>query len=185
MILLIAMGVGAAVSASGLIGFVGLTVPHIVRLFWGPNHRHVLPGSLLFGAILLVSADLVARTIIVPQELPIGLMTALLGAPFFLFLILKSKRGNRIRNHLCLLRGNFHSWRVAGKYLRISVFPFTPANLWLFLAGTVLARAHFSTWLLENWSRHLEALKSSASRLGDGASKIWHKGGQSCRKQRP
>ena len=96
MILLIAMGVGAAVSASGLIGFVGLTVPHIVRLFWGPNHRHVLPGSLLFGAILLVSADLVARTIIVPQELPIGLMTALLGAPFFLFLILKSKRGNRI-----------------------------------------------------------------------------------------
>lgn len=96
MILLIAMGVGAAVSASGLIGFVGLTVPHIVRLFWGPNHRHVLPGSLLVGAILLVSADLVARTIIVPQELPIGLMTALLGAPFFLFLILKSKRGNRI-----------------------------------------------------------------------------------------
>ncbi|WP_407713729.1 FecCD family ABC transporter permease [Comamonas testosteroni] len=92
MILLIAVGVGAAVSVSGLIGFVGLTVPHIVRFVWGPNHRHVLPGSMLVGAILLVSADLVARTIVIPQELPIGLMTALLGAPFFLYLVLKSKR---------------------------------------------------------------------------------------------
>lgn len=92
MILLIAVGVGAAVSVSGLIGFVGLTVPHIVRMVWGPNHKHVLPGSMLVGAILLVSADLVARTVVIPQELPIGLMTALLGAPFFLYLVMKSKR---------------------------------------------------------------------------------------------
>lgn len=92
MILLIAIGVGAAVSVSGLIGFVGLTVPHIVRMVWGPNHKHVLPGSMLVGAILLVSADLFARTVVIPQELPIGLMTALLGAPFFLYLVIKSKR---------------------------------------------------------------------------------------------
>jgi iron complex transport system permease protein len=92
MILLIAIGVGAAVSVSGLIGFIGLTVPHIVRMVWGPNHKHVLPASMLVGAILLVAADLTARTVVIPQELPIGLMTALLGAPFFLFLVMKSKK---------------------------------------------------------------------------------------------
>lgn len=91
-ILLIAVGVGAAVSVSGLIGFVGLVVPHIVRLFLGPNHKQVLPCSVLVGSILLVSADLVARTIVSPSELPIGIMTAMIGAPFFLYLILKKKK---------------------------------------------------------------------------------------------
>lgn len=91
-ILLVAMGVGASVAISGLIGFVGLIVPHLVRMVTGPNHKLVIPGSILVGAILLTAADLLARTVITPQELPIGLMTSLLGAPFFLYLILREKR---------------------------------------------------------------------------------------------
>lgn len=91
-IFLVALGVGASVAVSGLIGFIGLIVPHLVRLLTGPNHKLVIPGSILVGAILLTSADLLARTIITPQELPIGLMTSILGAPFFLYLILREKR---------------------------------------------------------------------------------------------
>ncbi len=76
-----------AVAVSGTIGFVGLIVPHILRLIVGPDHRLLLPASALGGAVLLVLCDAVARTVLAPAELPIGIITALLGAPFFLFLL--------------------------------------------------------------------------------------------------
>jgi iron complex transport system permease protein len=82
--------VGAAVSITGVIGFVGLVVPHVLRLVGGPDHRFVLPGSVLFGAVLLVAADLVSRTVVAPAELPIGIVTAFVGAPVFLWLLLRS-----------------------------------------------------------------------------------------------
>jgi len=80
---------GAVVSVSGLIGFVGLIVPHLVRMLWGPDHRFLLPASALAGAILLVFADLIARTILAPSEIPVGVITALGGAPFFVYLLRK------------------------------------------------------------------------------------------------
>lgn len=82
----------AAVSVSGLIGFVGLIVPHIVRLLWGADHRALLPLSLLSGAIFLIAVDGLARTVLAPAEIPVGVLTALCGAPFFLFLLRRSKR---------------------------------------------------------------------------------------------
>ncbi len=88
----VALSVGAAVSAAGGIGFVGLIVPHLLRLMGGADHRYVLPGSAIGGAILLVSADLFARTVAIPAELPVGVVTALLGGPFFLWLLLRFKR---------------------------------------------------------------------------------------------
>jgi iron complex transport system permease protein len=78
---------GAVVSVSGLIGFVGLVVPHLVRMIWGPDHRFLLPASALAGAILLVLADTVARTALAPSEIPVGVITALGGAPFFVYLL--------------------------------------------------------------------------------------------------
>jgi iron complex transport system permease protein len=87
LVVLIALGVAAAVSVTGIIGFVGLVVPHLLRLAAGPDHRLLLPGAALLGAMLLTAADLVARTVIAPAELPIGVVTALLGAPFFLWLL--------------------------------------------------------------------------------------------------
>ncbi len=87
-----ALMVGAAVSVVGVIGFVGLVVPHIMRLLIGSDHRLVLPLSALAGAILLVVADLFARQILYPAELPIGLLMALLGGPFFLMLLLNKRR---------------------------------------------------------------------------------------------
>ncbi|WP_373186697.1 FecCD family ABC transporter permease [Halopseudomonas sp.] len=92
LILLTALGVGACVAVAGLIGFVGLVVPHLIRLMLGVDHRLVLPGSMLFGGGLLLLADVVARLVIAPAELPIGILTALLGAPFFLILLLRSQR---------------------------------------------------------------------------------------------
>ena len=89
---LVALTVGAGVAAAGPIGFVGLVVPHLLRLWIGPDHRYLLPGSVLLGAILLIGADLIARTILAPAELPIGIVTAALGAPFFLFLLLRQRR---------------------------------------------------------------------------------------------
>ncbi len=86
---------GAAVAVSGSIGFVGLVIPHLVRLVTGPDHRHVLPLSLLTGGAFLVLADLVARNIIAPQELPIGVITALIGAPIFAFLLVRERLGRR------------------------------------------------------------------------------------------
>ncbi len=88
-----ALMVGAAVSVVGVIGFVGLVVPHVIRLWVGSDHRLVLPLSALAGAILLVVADLFARLLIYPAELPIGLLMALLGGPFFLMLLLNKRRG--------------------------------------------------------------------------------------------
>lgn len=77
---------GSAVAVAGPVGFVGLVVPHLVRFFVGVDYRWILPYSILFGAILLVSADIAARMVLRPQELPLGVMTALLGAPFFIYL---------------------------------------------------------------------------------------------------
>ena len=87
-----ALSVGAAVSAAGGIGFVGLVVPHLLRLVGGPDHRFVLPSSALAGAILLVFADTLARTAVSPMELPIGIITGALGGPFFLWLLIQHKR---------------------------------------------------------------------------------------------
>ncbi len=91
LILCIALGVGAAVAAAGLIGFVGLIVPHLVRLIAGPDHRVVLPASALAGASLLLFADVFARLVLAPAELPIGIVTVFLGAPFFLFLLVRGR----------------------------------------------------------------------------------------------
>ncbi|MET0787195.1 MAG: iron ABC transporter permease [Paenisporosarcina sp.] len=83
---------GAAVAVSGTIGFIGLVVPHMMRLVWGADHRHLLPLSFLNGASLLVLCDLLSRTIIAPTELPIGVITAFLGAPVFAFIFFKQRR---------------------------------------------------------------------------------------------
>lgn len=86
-----ALGVGTAVAAAGMIGFVGLVVPHLVRLMIGPDHRLLLPASALAGGSLLLLADLLARLTLAPAELPIGIVTALLGGPFFLYLLLRGR----------------------------------------------------------------------------------------------
>ena len=91
LVLCTALGVGAAVAAAGLIGFIGLVVPHLMRLLVGPDHRVLLPASLLAGATLLLLADLVARLALAPAELPIGIVTALIGAPFFLYLLVRGR----------------------------------------------------------------------------------------------
>lgn len=91
LILCIALGVGAAVAAAGLIGFIGLIVPHLMRLLVGPDHRLVLPASALAGASLLLCADIFARLVLAPAELPIGIVTAFIGAPFFLFLLVRGR----------------------------------------------------------------------------------------------
>lgn len=83
---------GVGVAVSGAIGFVGLVIPHILRLLIGPHHRWLLPLSMLVGAAFLVLADCVARTLIAPEEIRLGVLTAALGAPFFLFLLLKHRR---------------------------------------------------------------------------------------------
>jgi iron complex transport system permease protein len=83
---------GAAVAVSGTIGFVGLVVPHMTRMLWGSDHRHVLPLSFINGASLLIICDLVSRTIISPSELPIGVITAFIGAPVFAFIFWKQRR---------------------------------------------------------------------------------------------
>lgn len=84
---------GAAVAVSGSIGFVGLVIPHLIRLVTGPNHRHVLPLSLIMGGAFLILADLMARTLIAPKELPIGVITALIGAPVFALLLIRERLG--------------------------------------------------------------------------------------------
>ncbi|MEM1041055.1 MAG: iron ABC transporter permease [Bacteroidota bacterium] len=91
-IALSALAVGAVTAVSGLIGFVGLVVPHLIRLAFGPDHRLLLPASALLGATLLVATDLFARILIAPAEIPIGILTALGGAPFFLALLLRGQR---------------------------------------------------------------------------------------------
>jgi iron complex transport system permease protein len=91
LIFLTALGVGVSVALAGLIGFVGLIVPHMVRLLIGPDHRALLPASALAGASLLLIADSIARVVVLPAELPTGILTALLGAPFFVALLLKQR----------------------------------------------------------------------------------------------
>ena len=83
------LATGAAVSIGGPIGFVGIIIPHLVRLLVGPDHRLVLPAATLFGAAFLVGCDLVARTILAPVELPVGIITAMIGGPFFLWLLIR------------------------------------------------------------------------------------------------
>jgi iron complex transport system permease protein len=82
----------ASVSFVGTIGFVGIIIPHIVRLIWGADHRHLLPLAILTGAIFMILADLISRTILAPTEIPIGVITAICGAPFFLYLLRRRKR---------------------------------------------------------------------------------------------
>lgn len=91
-ILLTALIVGVCISISGIIGFVGLIVPHFLRLLKGSDYRYLLKSAPLVGAIFLILADTLARTIIAPAELPIGILTAMVGAPFFLWLLLQSQQ---------------------------------------------------------------------------------------------
>lgn len=84
----------AAVSFSGIIGFVGLVVPHVVRLIWGADYRRVIPLSVIGGGALLLCADVLARILLAPQEIPTGIITSLIGAPFFLWLLRRSRRQN-------------------------------------------------------------------------------------------
>ena len=88
-----ALSVGVAVAVSGIIGFLGLIVPHLVRLLIGPDHRLLIPASAIFGAALLVLADTFARTVVIPAEMPVGILTSLIGGPFFLWLLYKQYAG--------------------------------------------------------------------------------------------
>ena len=87
-----AIVVGVSVSLSGMIGFVGLVVPHLMRLIGGVNHNYLLPASAFFGASIMITADLLARILISPAELPVGLLTSAIGAPFFLWLIFRIRK---------------------------------------------------------------------------------------------
>ena len=91
LILLTAVGVGMTVSVSGMIGFIGLVIPHLGRMLAGPDHRTLLPISALMGALLLTLADMYSRVAVAPAELPVGIVTAIIGAPFFIYLLFKQK----------------------------------------------------------------------------------------------
>nr|WP_305040864.1 MULTISPECIES: iron chelate uptake ABC transporter family permease subunit [unclassified Gilliamella] len=91
LLLLCAVLIGASVAVSGIIAFVGLVVPHMIRLQIGANHKWLIPGSALGGACLLLLADTLARTLVAPTEIPVGLLTSLIGGPYFLWLILRHK----------------------------------------------------------------------------------------------
>ena len=90
-IVLISAMTGLAVSICGVVGFIGIVVPHLLRLVIGPGHRLLLPASALLGAVLVVGADTLARTIVAPAEMPIGILTAAIGAPFFLAILLRQR----------------------------------------------------------------------------------------------
>ena len=92
MVLAATLGTAAVVAVSGLIGFVGIIVPHTIRIIFGTSYRIVLPLSVVLGAAFLILADLLARTIAAPAEIPIGVITAFFGAPFFA-IVLRSSRG--------------------------------------------------------------------------------------------
>ncbi|VEI48246.1 hemin transport system permease HmuU [Actinobacillus equuli] len=91
MVLSGALLVGCAVAVSGAIGFIGLVIPHLVRFKFGADHRWVIPASAVCGAILLLWADTLARTMVAPAEIPVGMLTSFLGAPYFLWLVIKYK----------------------------------------------------------------------------------------------
>ena len=82
----------AAVSVSGIIGFVGLITPHIMRLLIGPNHKNLFPASAVAGGIVLLFSDTIARTVLAPREIPVGIITSIIGVPFFIYLLLRSKK---------------------------------------------------------------------------------------------
>jgi iron complex transport system permease protein len=86
------LAVAAAVSACGIIGFVGLMVPHAMRLIIGPDHRALLPFSFVGGGLYLLGMDLLSRIVIAPMELPVGILTAMFGGPFFIYLLRKNSR---------------------------------------------------------------------------------------------
>lgn len=88
-VLATAAAVGAAVAVAGIVGFIGIVTPHIVRLLAGPDHRVLLPASAMLGATIVLAADMLARVIVAPAELPLGIVTAIVGAPFFLHLVLR------------------------------------------------------------------------------------------------
>ena len=90
-IMMISAMTGVAVSICGVIGFVGIVVPHLLRIVIGPGHRMLLPASVCLGAILLILADTIARVLAAPAEVPIGILTAAIGAPFFLFILLRQR----------------------------------------------------------------------------------------------
>jgi iron complex transport system permease protein len=83
------LATGAAISLAGPIGFIGIVVPHLVRLLVGADHRVVLPASILFGAAFLVVCDLIGRTVMAPIELPVGIVTAMIGGPLFIWLLIR------------------------------------------------------------------------------------------------
>jgi len=91
-VVMVALGTGAAVAVAGIIGFVGLVVPHLARLCVGTDHRWLMPASAMLGAALLLTADIGARLVVLPAELPIGILTSALGGPFFLALLLANRR---------------------------------------------------------------------------------------------
>lgn len=91
-----ALAVGVSVSLAGIIGFIGLVIPHLIRVLFNSDNKLVLPASVIGGAWLLIIADVIARTIVSPAELPIGVMTGLIGAPFFIVLLMKAKLKNEI-----------------------------------------------------------------------------------------
>jgi iron complex transport system permease protein len=90
-----ALVTAAAVAFTGIIGFVGLIVPHMMRLVLGADHRLLVPASTLFGATFLIWSDALARTIVAPTELPVGIITALCGGPFFIYLLRRSRGGEK------------------------------------------------------------------------------------------
>jgi iron complex transport system permease protein len=92
LILAASLATAAAVSFSGIIGFIGLIIPHLVRILWGADYHRLIPLSILGGASALLLADLLARLVLAPQELPVGVITALAGAPFFLWVLRQSQR---------------------------------------------------------------------------------------------
>lgn len=92
LIVMTTLAVGAAVALAGIIGFVGLVVPHILRMLFGPDHRRLLPATALGGAILLIIADIISRVVMAPAEIPIGVITALIGSPIFLSIIIRETR---------------------------------------------------------------------------------------------
>lgn len=91
-----ALAVGVSVSLAGMIGFIGLVIPHLVRVLFHSDNKLVLPASVIGGAWLLIISDVIARTIVTPAELPIGVVTALIGSPFFIMLLVKAKRKNEL-----------------------------------------------------------------------------------------
>jgi iron complex transport system permease protein len=95
-IVLATIAVGSSVAVAGMIGFIGLIIPHLIRMTFTADHRLVLPGSAILGAALLTLADLLARTIVAPAELPIGILTAMVGTPVFLYIIISERNKNKI-----------------------------------------------------------------------------------------